>query len=60
MPMAKQAVRTQRDLFEAQPMYAAIEPEQWRKAVEQLQTLLLEAVTTVEERPEVDHDQDHA
>jgi len=58
--MANQATRTQRDLFEAQPMCTPIKPEQWRKAVEQLQTLLLEAVTPVEERPEVEHDQDHA
>ena len=58
--MANQATRTQRDLFEAQPMCTPMKPEQCRKAMKQLQALLLEAVTPVEERPEVDHDQDHA
>jgi hypothetical protein len=59
--MAKHWVRSQPDLFEKKPRPAmALAPVERAKALQQLQALLMEATTILENRSEASDDQDHA
>ena len=58
--MARQWIRAQQDLFEEAPPGLKLGAEGRRQALEQLQALLVEAMTTAEERMEADDEQDHA
>jgi hypothetical protein len=58
--MAKHWTSTQPDLFEARSPGMALAPAERMKALEQLQTLLMEAMATLGVRLEAGDDQDHA
>lgn len=58
--MARQWMRAQQDLFEEAPPGLMLGAAERRQALEQLQALLVEAMTTAEERMEADDEQDHA
>jgi hypothetical protein len=57
--MAKHGTSTQADLFEARSGSMALAPAERTKALQQLQTLLTEAMATWGVRPEAGDDQDH-
>jgi hypothetical protein len=58
--MAKHWSQAQPDLFEGPPPGVALAPAERAKALEQLQALLIEAMTTPTDRRETGDDQDHA
>ena len=58
--MAKHWSSAQQDLFEEPPQGMRLGAVERAKAVEQLQTLLTEAMATLEDRREAGDDQDHA
>ena len=58
-PMAKHGTSTQTDLFETRSGDMALAPAERTKALQQLQTLLTEAMATWGVRPEAGDDQDH-
>jgi hypothetical protein len=57
--MAKHGTRTQTDLFEVWSQDMALAPAARTKALQHLQTLLMEAMATWEVRPEAGDEQDH-
>ncbi|MGZ8410876.1 MAG: hypothetical protein ACXWVS_13310 [Hyphomicrobium sp.] len=57
--MAKHGTSTQTDLFETRSGDMALAPAERTKALQQLQTLLTEAMATWGVRPEAGDDQDH-
>lgn len=57
--MAKHGTRTQTDLFEVWSQDMALTPAARTKALQHLQTLLMEAMATWEVRPEAGDEQDH-
>jgi hypothetical protein len=58
--MAKHGSHAQPDLFEGPPLGSALAPAERAKTLEQLQALLIEAMTTPTNRRETGDDQDHA
>jgi hypothetical protein len=57
--MTKAGTSTQQDLFEEPPPSMALAPAERAKALEQLQTLLVEALETAADRTETGDEQDH-
>lgn len=58
--MAKHGTNAQQDLFEEPPPVAPLAPAERAKALEQLQALLIEAITTPTDQRETGYEQDHA
>lgn len=58
--MAKHWINPQQDLFEESPLAAPLGPTERAQALEQLQALLIEAITTPTDQREAGDDEDHA